>query len=396
MNPSSSVKKELSKLLTDDIKKKKFNFKSNVNSNNALNYLSNDYEININDYYEKQLNEKQQSSKNKYPNKNIQYVYNLNSLSNDIKKLNTLNIKKINLCIFCVTTSSLKPFIEYILFNNKINDKHLLSFPFFYLDLKKKDPVIDLINEKINLIFGKDLDFKGYFIYDDEIYTFFSLPDNFKSIQNLKKNDPYWFSTIDEIINLKKVLNFDVLPSVSEVFLNNQWLIFLLNSKNEKFEIPSVYFSGQNASKTNFIARFGIMKASPFAPMGPYYYFSTFERALRYASWSHNFKEEKLDDILITDNDFGRYKEGGLVRIAVFMGKTNVLLNKKMDKGDDWTKNYNSIYEGQISDKNNNYNQIGAQVIVKKYYQQFSLSFHFIDKKTVPENYSLDNKIKII
>ncbi len=248
----------------------------------------------------------------------------------------------------------------------------------------------------------KIIDFKGFIFYNNELFTFFSLPNNFSTIKNLKKDDLYWFVLIDEIINKNTVLNFKINKNITEFFLNNEDFIYLFDNKDNKYETPTSLYYGENASKINFIARFGIMKSSPFASMGPFYYFATYNLALRFSSWSNNFKELYLDDILLTDNKFGRYKNGGIVRFAVFLGDTkvffqkeNLMNNNENDRNSDWTKNYDSTMVGQIEEKKNSFNHIGSQFCVKKYYQQIPLSYHFINKATVPENYISNNNIQI-
>ena len=132
----------------------------------------------------------------------------------------------------------------------------------------------------------------------------------------------------------------------------------------------------------------------------------------------------------ITDNENGRYTRGGVVRFAVFLGKLNVILARDDDditqnavvkkqveafkqrniemvpkeavKFTDnlglWAKKYDSIYLGDIDLETDSYQKylfIGASYVVKNYFQQYPISYHYLDKKGIGAMYSKKTKFSI-
>jgi hypothetical protein len=97
--------------------------------------------------------------------------------------------------------------------------------------------------------------------------------------------------------------------------------------------------------------------------------------------------------------------KGGIVRFALFEGLTKVILNNVSDSIDEsmlkrelinnnlyenltlritdyngnWAKNYDSVYVGDIELDNGEKMKNTPIYVVKKYEQQISLSYHFIN-----------------
>ena len=337
------------------------------------------------------------------------YYYPIENLNKDFQKVRKGST--IHICLYSVTLSDYKPFIQYLLFKHSTSD-NLVSFPYFTFK------GIDLENQchkKISEITHEKYVIRGMVSKENDTYILASLPDNSCSLQKLTKKSQWWFALLSEIINERKILYFPIHNSVTDLFYYNPDLLYILDENNIPYEAPLALYNGQHADKTNFIARFGISKSSPLASMGPYYYFATYDLACRFGSWSYNFKPLFLEDILLTDNDFGRYKEGGIVRFAIFTGKVLVLLNRDWDPKDksilskhrddkekrllrldgNWTKNYDSTCVSEVTYSDGSKNHNGAKYCVKNYYQQVQLSYHLLDKKSVSEMYDPKKKIKI-
>ena len=337
------------------------------------------------------------------------YYYPIENLNKNFT--NIRGNKIVHICLYSVTLGDYKPFIQYLLYKHQTSD-NILSFPFFSF---KGGDLESQCNEKIKGITTEDYIIKGMESHGKDIYVIVSLPDNSCNLQHLKEKSKWWFTLLYEIINERKVLYFPIHTSVTDLFYYNSDLLYIVDEKNVPYETPLALYNGQHANKTNFIATFGISKYSPMASMGPYYYFATYDLACKFANWSYNFKPLVLDDILLTDNDFGRYKEGGIVRFAIFTGKVLVFLNREWDPKDtslladhrndkekrllridgSWTKNYDTACVSEITYSDGEKNQTGAKYCIKNYYQQVPLSYHFIDKKSVPEMYNPKKLIKI-
>ena len=66
----------------------------------------------------------------------------------------------------------------------------------------------------------KNVDNLGYIQNRKGIFLFYEIPYK-KYKTTLKKNSQLWWTTIHEICNLRKILNFPIHHSVSKLFLNN-------------------------------------------------------------------------------------------------------------------------------------------------------------------------------
>ena len=406
MNPSSKIKSEIEEKLGINFKETSIQIKDNIElAGQSFSELKTYNAVEMASLERTKIDSDEIISKS-VPDYYYYPIENLNKDFSHIKKGNTIHI-----CLYSVTLSDYKPFIQYLLFKHSSSD-NLLSFPFFTfkgIDLESQ------CHKKIKEITDEDHVIKGFVNQKDNTYIIVSLPDNSCALQHLTEKSNWWFALLHEIINERKILYFPIHQSVTNLFYYNSNLLYLLDENNIPYEAPLGLYNGQHANKTNFIATFGISKYSPLASMGPYYYFATYDLACKFGSWSYNFKPLILDDILLTDNDFGRYKEGGIVRFAIFTGKVLVLLNRDWDPKDNsplsshredkekrllrhdgsWTKNYDSTCVSEITYSDDTKNQNGAKYCVKNYYQQVPLSYHLLDKKSVPEMHDPKKKIRI-
>lgn len=341
------------------------------------------------------------------------------------------NIKKINICTYKINNSQNNNFLEYLLYVD--NDNNLLYFPRFTYDveeLTKQKTVksfIDIGEDKLYDIF-KSIDnlkiiFNGYLIYNNEVFVFYKLVGNFYFINDkITKKSTFIFTTIHEIVNERKCLNFNILKMITKFFIDNPILIYLKDSNNNNIENPIVTYYGCEKTLVDFITLIGVKKQSNHEIFGPYYYFLTYEDVIRYAGWSSNFKQVKINNKIYTVNKYGKYKNGSIIRFALFLGNISVKLNLKNDIQDMslftyqlqkdsslhhtigntsnnnlfktnkisdrdgiWTKEFNSIYTSK-NNLINNYiftvNDINNAVF---------LTYQDIDNKKLPDKY--DNKI---
>ena len=100
--------------------------------------------------------------------------------------------------------------------------------------------------------------------------------------------------------------------------------------------------------------------------MGPYYYFSDYENAIK------QIKEQENKSKI------------GLVRLAIFLGKILIKIDdfdNDNDDEEDWTEIYDSVYLGKIIENNNN-QLLNHNYVLKTMEQQHPLSFHYIDNNS--------------
>ena len=345
----------------------------------------------------------------------------VSTLKTDIEnvKRNFYGLKRVHLCIYNINNIVKTPFLEFMLYkygdNNKDNYKNTICFPFFYYDIDSGDNIIKIAKNKLKNILSKskhDFKYNGY-VYDDaDMYMFFEIGMHEKviiigdlklAVNKFDNNSTYIFGTIHEIINLKMIINYKILDYVINFFYKFPQFIYLYNENMEKYDIPTILYLGDNMETINYRVFMGSSRNSSLAVFGPYYYFSQLNSALRYGVWDQYVK----DNAKHYSNKYGKYKNGSLMRYAVFTKKMQVKMNNKTDEEDNslttlqmikesasvaklkrisdrdgkWTKKYDSIYAG-IHD---NVFDRGELVAIKDNDNATLLSIHKLDMAKFPD-----------
>jgi len=418
MNPSSLIKQQLKQKLKftnkqddglagdisnkDDITRMFTPSKHNPKTISILSFLNGNESITVN-----------------IDNPITYYHYPIDFLNKDVQNLKVSDFKKVNLCIFTVNTTLIKPFLQYLL--NKHGD--IMYWPNFV----PKMNIDSESSEKLTELDIKDkTKFMGYNIYKKEVYMFYQLEDNYNTTDYYTKDSDFWWCTINEIILENYVLYYKIHRSVWNEFLRERRLLYLLDKKNLAYELPTIGFNGSHSHGMDYNVRVGISKANPaWASQGPYYYFANYLRAAKFGAYNviGNFKEKEIDGDIITDNEHGRFKKGGIIRFVLFPSRVKVVMNRPWDKPmkqvpslekdiidksteykfklydskGTWTKDYDSVFLGPLEIANNKYIHSGISWTVKSYFQYKPLSYHYFDKKTIPEKYNpgIDEKIDI-
>ncbi len=335
------------------------------------------------------------------------YKYDLNGiLKTDFKQLKLTPKTFIYACCFRVITSKpnkiiQNPFLEYLLYkypSSSSSYSNLCLFPFRILG---KDTLNQTKNKLMNDLNYKNIDCLGYIQNSKGIFLFFEIPYKNYKINLLKKNSQLWWATMHEICNIRKVLNFPIHHSVTKLFFNNNQLIFLKNKNSINIQIPTIGYYTDSKELLPFISIMGI-KASSSKTFGPYYYFTNYNEAFR-GAWSSNYLKREIDNKIITDEN-GLLKCSGFVRFVIFTGNPRVPLYRKTDpfyeyissldtsndkkrkliKKIKWAKKYDSIIISNFKFKNvSGYYQTNTKFIVKSFDSFTSLSYHYIDKKSL-------------
>ena len=369
-------------------------------------------------------------------NKSTYYDYQIQKLL--IKDINILTnihtFNKIVLATYMVNDTNNKfPFLQYLLTNdndllslpelpffenysnNKTDkDKELLNYSKIYLS--------NILNVNVNVQNDKNdnvltnIDFIGFNEFNNNIYLFFDVTQCIKkgdiNIDNYNLSDTPKFALISEIINNKDVCNIPIDESVTDFFIRNDYYInYLYDENNEPYEVPVVGYVGYTTvEKIKFVSMFGESAKTKSAICGPYFYFTNFNNAVRQGGWTPDYKPETLYGKLITDTEYGRYNRGGLVRFALFTETTKYVengLNDPIDESDIkkermndpslnqlyegltsrisdhdglWTREHDSVYLENIELDNGLYLKETPVLVLKEYHQQVPLSWHFINK----------------
>lgn len=341
---------------------------------------------------------------------------------------------QIILCVYKINTSGKYPFLQFLLSNNGFNSFGLPVLPIY--SSFNKNNLISYSNVFLSGIlqvvdfedFSSKIAFDGFYEYLNDLYVFFDISKVELNMSESYSYDLCRFALTDEITNHRDICNMRINDDTVMFFLKNKSINYIYDDKNEAYEIPIVGYVGKPTSeKTKFVSIFGESAKNKSAILGPYYYFTDFNHAIRQGGWSQNYKPEYMYDKLITDNENGRYLKGGIVRFALFGGKTKYIENMSNDPNDEseiknqrlqdpnlnynheiltlrisdhdglWTNDYDSAYLSNIELDDGSLLQEIPMLVIKDYNQQIPLSFHYIDKTKLHEKFnSNENNYGII
>ena len=313
---------------------------------------------------------------------------------------------KLAICPYFITTCKNrygvhKPYLQYLLYKYPATNKkigNLLVFPF--IDVKTNINVKTAANKLLYSVIKIKISPTGFIQSDNTIFVFYDLSsvDEYSTIPRaeqqwlklIKQSNNLWWVLIDEICNHRKSLNFPIHKSVSSLFYLNPILIYL-KQKTKNIDIPIVGYYGNYYKFLPIIASLGQKPTTwPDLEFGPYFYFTSYEGAFRYAGWTSNYKQRKVYDKEIADED-GKLSKGGIIRFALFMEKTHVLLDMKNSKiskymhKNEWTKHYNSLYLGRVPRINGSVWHMNPRHVVKTFDQQLPLSLHLVDMDSLKD-----------
>jgi hypothetical protein len=296
--------------------------------------------------------------------------------------------KNVNICAYNINTNGKYPFQQFIL-TKSIKDT--IEFPsvMIYNDFNS----VELVNYTKVCLFGllsiddfdkfNDLtEFNGYYEYNNNLYLFFDITNCKENIATTCKNSDLWLSLIDEIVNHKKVYDVDIDDEVTDFFIKNKDLCFLVDENHNNYDIPILGYVSKEKSKTNFTHIFGEGARDKNSLLGPYSYFTDLNNALknndesviRFAlfmgntKYIQNLKNDPIDSSeikseRIKDNNLDKNMEYLTIRISDHDGK--------------WATLYDSAYLGFIILDDDTVLQNTPMFVLKTYEQQIPLTYHY-------------------
>jgi len=323
-----------------------------------------------------------------------------------------MKIKDEDICIYSIKNIHDKPFLVYVL-HNHTNELQWLSVKNY------TDKTVGSLHHRLKKEFNKNIILKGKISNNERRQLWFELVDD-EVVENMKLAQKYIPCLVSEIVNQRKYLNIDISIRIIHFLLYHPDFIFLFNEQNKKYEIPEIGYYGNYYKKIALVAAIGLKRESPLASVGSYYYFAGYVRAMRYAVKTSFQKPMRINGKLITIDETGTYTKGGMVRFALFLGKSTCLLSRKNDKDDTstiskklkdknegralynikgrdtdgkWTQNYDSILLGKIKYITKSSSEgvvFSPQSTVKLFTQQLQLSYYYVDtsQKIIDNDYS--------
>jgi hypothetical protein len=328
-----------------------------------------------------------------------EYIYNIK-----LEKGFPSSKKNIKIVIYHINNFNSVPFILYLLYKFNLDEDPLEHLSLLEIQPGEKDLKTfskNIVKEIIFKDYTQKPKYKGYREYKNYNYLFFEYSPKKDEVIGLVNRDTNWIWTVvDEIINLKTVLNFPIKDTTCDFFINNLDLISIYTKdKITTFETPVIAYHGNYYKKIHFIYVFGISRSSRNSSLGPFYYFASYASAVSYAIFANENDPTVIDEKSIIDEN-GKYEKGGLVRFVVFTGKTKIIdennANKTIIKNvpmSSWSMNYNSAFIGKYSIYNNKkILNVQPKFAIKQYEQQVSLTYHYINTSTDETDFE---KIKI-
>jgi hypothetical protein len=350
---------------------------------------------------------------------------------------------EIRICTYQINTSCYIPFIEYLMVisDEKDGKKKVFQFPKIDYTLTKRKSAEKQAEEHILKTLMHDEDnaddddddvnghvvkFRGIFkpkhIFSggkkrSSVYFFFQ--KYFKKTKHppqLTKRDRAWWVLPSEIANFKKVMYMDVDPDVNELFIRNPEIMHLYDCKGRLLETPTVCYFGDEFQKIKYLAFFGLLKAPVKSSFGPFYVATNFLSSMKYACYTHDQQPFELySGEKITSGEHGKYKEGGVLRMILFIGKMKVFLRDgepddsqisqelaKTDKTVEkflplrdsngiWTEEYDTAYKGlHFASINDDVVVNPVEWFFKDYSHSLVISYHNIDTTNIPGKFDVD------
>ena len=318
--------------------------------------------------------------------------YNYRALESLTKNIGEItDVDYVVICPYSINTDGVAPFLQFGLINDGIS-LNFIKIPWteFSLDL-----------ETIN-------NFNGHLLENKTLYLFFDYrPDNEDIF--LFMFPVQLFVLADEIMNHRMVCRTAISIDVLDFFTRHNQFLYLENHRGKIYESPVVAYRGTYAENATFMSTFGVSCSQNDAVMGPYYYFTDYINAMKQGivPTEEQLANDEFKKYLSADN---KYRNGSVLRFALFLGGTKVVLNRPSDNIDEsqmkqyllsnaetssmarltmrisdydgiWTTQYDSVYVGKV-DLDDGCKYMNSPLwVVKDYSQQTFLTSHPIDRQ---------------
>jgi len=365
---------------------------------------------------------------------------------------------EIRICTYQINTSCKLPFIEYLMVisDHEKGGKDIFEFPKIdYIETKRKNVVKQAEEQVVKMLKKCNNDgsngtndgeredevvkFRGIFKPKpvsslkhnsgsktganpgkkkrSSVYFFFQRYfKRQKHPPQLSKRHHAWWVMASEIANFKKVMYMDVNSDITELFIRNPEIMHLYDCKGRLLETPTICYFGDEFQKIKYLAFFGLLKAPVKSSFGPFYVATNFLSSMKYACYTHDQQPFELySGEKITTGDHGKYKEGGVLRMVLFVGKMKVFLRDgprdhsqisqelaKTDKtiekflslrdsNGNWTEEYDTAYKGLHFASINDCVAVNpVEWFFKDYSHSTVVSYHNMATDNIPVKFDVD------
>jgi len=308
------------------------------------------------------------------------------------KNINLYSSKysNVNICAYNINNDSIFPFQRFLLENSideKLkfpNFKNIKTFNFEELVSYAKVFLFGLLKINDYDKFDEIILLDGYLDNDNDndLYIFFDITLLNIKLDDTYKNNNLFLILLDEILNQKHFCNIKINENVTDLFVINTELNFLIDENNNNYEIPVVGFVSKPKNLTNFTYVFGESFKDKNNLFGPYFYFTNFTNSFRHygesiirfalflgtTKYIENYKNDPNDNSEIKDDK---------LHDDYINKNTEYLTVKISDYDSKWTELYDSVYVGSIELDDETKLKNTPIIVTKKYEQQLSLSYHY-------------------
>lgn len=318
----------------------------------------------------------------------MNYDYIVENLLDKELPTSELAFDNVFLCAYYVNTSAKYPFLQYLLCSHEFGNKEL-HFPRLSVWEDKRTLQFHaimllsaLVREDDDDNFASKVAFSGFFECQNNLYLFYDLTaTGVPTTNDLYAVGDAELVLIDEIVNHRRVCHRPISQDVTTFFVQNDSLMFLYDDENVAYEVPvSGFVAKPTESQLKFTCMFGESPRTKTALLGPYFYFTDFDHAVTQST-------------------------GGIVRFALFLGQTKLVLNAPDDPLDKsmikqeklaeaenrlaealtyrisdhdgvWAQTYDSVYLAEMDLDNGLPLEDTPMIVLKDYKQQLPLSWH--------------------
>ena len=254
--------------------------------------------------------------------------FNGKSLIKKVTNLKKESFKKANICMYTINKKHDTPFL---LFNLVRTDTTL-----GWLNMNIKNKSIDDITFKLkNVVNNKNAKFlfDGVYRYEGEVYLWFEYSNYDNIVSHKKKSHDNFMCLPYEIVNTARHMMYNVDINVHNFFIMNKDFLYLSNDLGNIYEPPIVAYYNTHYKTIGYASTFGnIRDIDNFH--GPYFYYYTYDNAMKKAL-ATNVKKNIFH--------LGKRNKQGILRIAMFMGKSKVFL-QRTNNDNHWDHHYDSAY----------------------------------------------------
>ena len=329
----------------------------------------------------------------------------IDSLQNKEKIVNISLFKRVNHAY---------PFLEFLLEKEKNSQESLIFLSMKHRKTSKISDEIFSFLESVDDRYTKEhLVIRGV-LSDSQPVVFVEYKEEEYKLDEIMRDNRYWWVLSFEIALSRTVCNFPVSKNVTSVFNKNSKLL-CLSHKGTPLTVPVALYYGNEYNNISKVVGIGMKRENHEAMLGPFYYFSDYNKAVKDGMWK-NKKVEIPTSIQVDEHN--RFENGGIIRFAVFYDNMITFLNHHDDEQDDslilkdliekdgenqfllasrklrdhdgdWSKEHDCAYVGPVKNP-----ETGKKIskhpifVVKKFEQQFPISYHRLDRKDFSNEYN--------